>query len=548
MQRFLLPISLLLSMSSFFIHQEAITHTLPEVELSTPSITGECRCTDSLNLINFYEGLNGPNWTEGWNFTIPMEEWNGIGLNEEGCVESITLNNNNLAGVLPEEIGDFSSLKRLSLGSNQLAGSLPTSINKLLLLESINFRSNELSGTIPADLAALKRLTTLNLSLNQLSGTIPSSVGNLAALTGLFLNGNNLTGPVPSFLENLDQLVSLNLASNELTGSIPSTLGLLTNLTGIGLNDNQLTGDLPLSLSFLSNLVSLRLENNQLTGSIPSEYGELTRIETIFLFNNNLSDCYPEPLTTFCHLGEGEFGRGYNFRNNSELPWQGNFSNFCDGIMQMGANCNTGVDSLLIEVIGEDCSCGEPVESVTETTPLFENIEVKGTCPNEATGQILWNNSSATTYTIEWTSPDNITTILPRQTNLFLPDLTNGVHVLTFINENNSDIIQNQQVAIPILSCSTQTQVPQAITPNGDGLNDRFIFEDLENNPAAFPDNELVIFNRWGDIVYTAKPYNNDWEGTNTTGNNVPEGTYYYVFKLDLNQGLIFKGSITIIR
>ena len=409
MQRCLLPIFIIFLLSYFYIHQEVIAHKLPELKLSPPSSVGACRCADSLNLVSFYEVLNGPNWTEGWDFTVPMEEWNGIGLNEEDCVESITLNNNNLEGVLPEEIGDFSALKRLSLGTNQLIGSLPTSINQLLFLESINLRNNELSGSIPTNLAALKRLTTFNLSLNQLSGTIPPSIGNLTALTGLFLNGNELTGPVPSFLENLEQLVSLNLASNQLTGSIPSTLGLLTNLTGIGLNDNQLTGELPLSLSFLPNLVSLRLENNQLTGSIPSEYGQLSRIETIFLFNNNLSDCYPESLLTFCDLGEGQFGRGYNFRNNPQLPWQGNFSNFCDGAIQMGASCTNGVDSLLIEVIGADCSCGEPTEeSVMEATPLFENIEVKGTCPNETTGQIQWNNSSSATYTIEWTKPDNL--------------------------------------------------------------------------------------------------------------------------------------------
>ena len=80
------------------------------------SESGNCRCTDSLNLVVFYNTLDGPNWVNDWDFSLPMDEWNGILLNGDGCVESINLNSNNLSGVLPEEIGLFSTLKRLSLG------------------------------------------------------------------------------------------------------------------------------------------------------------------------------------------------------------------------------------------------------------------------------------------------------------------------------------------------------------------------------------------------------------------------------------------------
>lgn len=547
MRRCLLPIFLLASLFCAFANHTNITYIAPNIGPTT-SITGDCRCADSLNLVDFYNALDGPNWIEDWDFTLPLEEWKGIGLNLEGCVESIRLNSNNLSGAIPENIAAFTALESLSLGNNLLTGSIPPVINRLRLLESLNLRNNQLSGPIPADLDNLKRLTTINLSVNQLSGPIPPTIGNLTTLTGLFLNQNQLTGPVPSFLENLDQLVSLNLGSNELTGSIPSILGLLTNLTGVGLDNNQLTGELPFSLGFLSNLVSLRLENNQLTGSIPEEYGQLTRVETIILRDNNLSGCYPESLLIFCPLGEGTFGQGYNFTNNPQLPWQGNFTNFCNGEIQMGASCTNGVDSTL--VIRENCTCGEFIEEpIIESIPSFENFRIRGTCPMESTGLIQWNNSSpTTTYTIEWVNPDNIITTLSQQSNLLLEDLSNGLHTLTFIDDANTDLVFTEQIEIPLLSCVDIGQVPQAITPNGDGLNDRFIFDPLENNPSAFPDNEIVIFNRWGDIIYTAKPYNNEWSGTNASGRSLPEGTYYYVFKLDLNQGLIINGSVTILR
>lgn len=90
--------------------------------------------------------------------------------------------------------------------------------------------------------------------------------------------------------------------------------------------------------------------------------------------------------------------------------------------------------------------------------------------------------------------------------------------------------------------------VYNAITPNGDGLNEQFIFTKLQRNPEDFPDNELIIFNRWGDIIYEAKPYNNDWAGNNNGGTPVPEGTYYYILRLNVGEGDIIRGDVTVIR
>lgn len=91
--------------------------------------------------------------------------------------------------------------------------------------------------------------------------------------------------------------------------------------------------------------------------------------------------------------------------------------------------------------------------------------------------------------------------------------------------------------------------VANTITPNGDGTNDELRFEILDNaDPEFFPDNEIVIFNRWGDIVFKARPYNNDWRGQNGAGQELPHATYYYILRLDISRGLIIKGDITIIK
>ncbi|MDX2003532.1 MAG: gliding motility-associated C-terminal domain-containing protein [Chitinophagales bacterium] len=84
--------------------------------------------------------------------------------------------------------------------------------------------------------------------------------------------------------------------------------------------------------------------------------------------------------------------------------------------------------------------------------------------------------------------------------------------------------------------------VPNAITPNGDGINDVWVIRDLE----IFPDNEIIIMNRWGDEVFRASPYMNNWGGT-YNNKLLPAATYYYVLKLN-NISEAVTGSITIVK
>ena len=90
--------------------------------------------------------------------------------------------------------------------------------------------------------------------------------------------------------------------------------------------------------------------------------------------------------------------------------------------------------------------------------------------------------------------------------------------------------------------------IPEGFSPNGDGTNDLFVIRGIEN----YPNNTFIIFNRWGDKVYEAQPYNNTWDGTATEGlrvggNQLPIGTYFYV--LDLGDGSTpYKGTIYLNR
>ncbi len=82
---------------------------------------------------------------------------------------------------------------------------------------------------------------------------------------------------------------------------------------------------------------------------------------------------------------------------------------------------------------------------------------------------------------------------------------------------------------------NTQITIPQGFSPNNDGIGDKWIVTNIEN----YPKNTLLIFNRWGEEVFSASPYTNTWDGKASGGLNsgagLPIGTYWYV--LDLGDG-----------
>ena len=81
-------------------------------------------------------------------------------------------------------------------------------------------------------------------------------------------------------------------------------------------------------------------------------------------------------------------------------------------------------------------------------------------------------------------------------------------------------------VTIEII-CETLTII-SGFSPNGDGINDNFTILGVQN----YPDNSLLIFNKWGEKIFHQKGYANNWNGEKDHGDSLPEeeSLYYYVF------------------
>lgn len=131
------------------------------------------------------------------------------------------------------------------------------------------------------------------------------------------------------------------------------------------------------------------------------------------------------------------------------------------------------------------------------------------------------------------------------------PDNTdNGIY--TVVAASAEGCQSEIEVALTIQTCSVS--VSGGISPNGDDKNDEFVIDGIE----GYPDTEVWIYNRWGTEVFHSDDYKNDWKGTsqssmNIGGDQLPEGTYFYIIKLggvegQPNAGEIIKGYVYLKR
>jgi gliding motility-associated-like protein/uncharacterized repeat protein (TIGR01451 family) len=223
-------------------------------------------------------------------------------------------------------------------------------------------------------------------------------------------------------------------------------------------------------------------------------------------------------------------------------------SNLTNGTIKSSTS-NTLITDIKIADLGVS-------KSINITTPIVNNtviftIEVTNNGPEIATN-IELNETLTSGY--EYVSHTGTSRVYDEITGLWnIANLANGetstlsivakvnetgdyedaVHIigsdqLDSDNSNNSASVNTSPICLTIYN---------EFSPNGDGVNETFRIDCLEQ----YPNNTLEVFNRWGNRVYKKKGYDNTWNGnsngriTVSTDKKLPVGTYYYV--LDLGDG-----------
>ena len=277
-------------------------------------------------LIALYEATGGPDWTNrgNWLTDTPLRQWHGVSVDADGRVTDLKLEDNQLSGPIPAELGGLANLQDLNLDGNQLSGPIPADLGGLANLHTLSLWRNQLSGPIPAELGRLANLGTLWLSSNQLSGPIPPELGDLANLWQLGFARNALSGTVPLSFLQLSQLLVFRFQENaglclpadlvawyegieEREGPVcpdAEVLRALYEAAGGGgwTNADGWLGDGPLGewygvdVDASGRVSTVDLEGNGLSGRLPDRLGDLAGLTTLRIGDNALSGRLPSSL------------------------------------------------------------------------------------------------------------------------------------------------------------------------------------------------------------------------------------------------------------
>ncbi|MBK8369716.1 MAG: gliding motility-associated C-terminal domain-containing protein [Bacteroidetes bacterium] len=131
-------------------------------------------------------------------------------------------------------------------------------------------------------------------------------------------------------------------------------------------------------------------------------------------------------------------------------------------------------------------------------------------------------------------------TLCPNQNCLTIDSLAPGNYSITVLGINSSSVVIDSVLFNYTVLPSTdpcQITVYNGFTPDGDGLNDNWLIENIEN----FPNNTVTIFNRWGNKLWATENYNNSsnvWDGKTQSGAVLTSGTYFYIIELENGTGI----------
>ena len=144
----------------------------------------------------------------------------------------------------------------------------------------------------------------------------------------------------------------------------------------------------------------------------------------------------------------------------------------------------------------------------------------------QATGSfdsVLWSPA----YLVNYPTLPIVQTTPNQNTTYMLQGFYSGCAVFDYVTVNLTNVFK----------------IPNTFSPNDDGTNDTWIIPGIEN----YPQNRMLIMNRFGDLLYESSGYNvvNAWAGKRN-GQVLPDGVYYYL--LELGNGTVKKGTISIIR
>lgn len=248
--------------------------------------------------------------------------------------------------------------------------------------------------------------------------------------------------------------------------------------------------------------------------------------------------CFTEPVI-FENTTQNEFpvtAWNWNFGNGNTSTLESPIQNFTPGTYQVTLTANNagGCSNTQTNAINV---YDAPIVSFT-ANPLegFEPLNV----------DFVNTSSGAATYT--WNFGDGNVTF-NNSAELFHTFQNYGVYTVV-LSASENGCSDSATITIVVIINEITYQIPNVFTPNpGDDINADFqLIEPLGFN--RIEEFEINILNRWGQVIRTYINYDFSWNGTDESGNDVPEGVYFYKMYLRSVQDDIFEnhGYVHLIR
>lgn len=184
---------------------------------------------------------------------------------------------------------------------------------------------------------------------------------------------------------------------------------------------------------------------------------------------------------------------------------------------------NSPIDSIQFSVLELVLDAG-----VDQTIVDGESVNLNGT-------------TNSVNYTVDWvpgTSLSNSTVINP----VASPTATTTYYMT--ITDTVNGCSDTDSVTITV---DPQLKIPDTFTPNGDGINDTWEIVTADQ----YPNCEIIVYNRWGAVVFKSIGYNQAkwWNGTSKNGKELSSGAYFYYVDLkDPTHPEPYRGTVNLVR
>lgn len=217
------------------------------------------------------------------------------------------------------------------------------------------------------------------------------------------------------------------------------------------------------------------------------------------------------------------------------------------------SNSNSNNDGMYyITIVSENgCSAQDSVEVIVNPFPIIDEVIMSTAteCMGLSIELSVSNPDSDLTYI--WVFDDEVIAEGDVYNMETLYDYNAGTYYVYAQTDAGCSVLA-EEIELTIEDCG-EIVVVEAFSPDGDGINDYFHIDNLH----LYPNTEVWIYNRWGALVYHSDNYQNDWDGTsqnkmNIGGDQLPEGTFYYILKLggegQMHSGELIKGFVYLMR